>query len=69
MVPAANTTEYEMLSADLAVEPGLGRTNSSQALWQLAALGATIGIAIVGGVITGERTCQEMAHSLWPGEF
>lgn len=35
------------------LEEGLGRTAQEQALYQLAALGSTIAIAIVGGVLTG----------------
>jgi ammonium transporter Rh len=32
---------------------GLGRTASAQAGYQLAALGVTLGIAILGGILTG----------------
>ncbi|XP_034162772.2 solute carrier family 12 member 5b isoform X2 [Pangasianodon hypophthalmus] len=35
------------------LEGGLGRTAQEQALYQVAALGSTIAIAIVGGVLTG----------------
>lgn len=35
------------------LEAGLGRTAQEQALYQVAALGSTIAIAIVGGVLTG----------------
>ena len=37
----------------LDVEPGLGRDANTQALYQLAALGVTLGISLVGGAITG----------------
>lgn len=35
------------------LKPGLGRTAQEQALYQVAALGSTIAIAIVGGLLTG----------------
>ena len=35
------------------LEPGLGRTQSEQALYQLAVLGITLGLALVAGMATG----------------
>eukprot|EP00117_Sycon_ciliatum_P046246 scpid74283/ scgid33144/ Ammonium transporter Rh type B-B; Rhesus blood group family type B glycoprotein B len=51
-----NASDPELLrlqSLGFDVSPGDGRTRREQALFQLAALATTIGIAIVGGVFTG----------------
>ena len=53
MVPAANTTEYIQLASSYAVEPSLGRSPGTQAVWQLVALVVTIGMAVASGCITG----------------
>lgn len=56
-IPALNSTEYFELgfnnNTSAYFEGGAGRSALSQALFQLASLGLTLGIAIVGGVITG----------------
>jgi|ERR1712004_4435 len=52
MVPEEGTPELAALS-HLDVDPGLGRDPNTQALYQLAALGVTLGISLVGGAITG----------------
>lgn len=49
-VDAKATAEYPFL------QPGDGRTNFTQAGFQLAAIAATIAIAIVSGAITGKKT-------------
>ena len=54
MVPAANTTAYIHLASSYAVEPSLGRSPGTQALWQLVALVVTIGMAVASGCITGK---------------
>jgi len=49
-----NGTKLEELQAKLpSIEQGLGRTAHEQALMQLASLGVTLAIAVVGGLITG----------------
>lgn len=48
-VDAKATAEYPFL------QPGDGRTNLTQAGFQLAAIAATIAIAIVSGAITGKK--------------
>ena len=45
------------------VEAGDGRSQSAQALFQLAALGSTLGIAIVGGLLTGIRSRRVNGYS------
>lgn len=58
-VPADNTSEYAVLSHNFTqhgygkLDPGYGRTAGGQAAFQAIALGVTIIVAIVGGVITG----------------
>ena len=58
MAPAENTTEYMNLASTYAVEPGLGRSPGTQALWQLVALIVTIGMGVASGCITGKWTCM-----------
>jgi len=53
MVPTEGSDEFVALSAFLKVEPGEGRDATTQALYQLAAMGVTLGISLVGGAITG----------------
>ena len=56
MAPRENTTEYLQLVANpnfVGIEPGKGWSNSKQGSHQAAALGITLGMAIVGGLITG----------------
>ncbi|XP_074652649.1 ammonium transporter Rh type B-B-like [Tubulanus polymorphus] len=53
MAPVKNSTELAELQKTLSVDPGLGRTAAQQALFQLATLGMTLGMALVGGAITG----------------
>ena len=49
--PKVGTPEY--LSLTGSVPAGEGRTALEQSGYQLAALGVTLGVAIVGGLITG----------------
>ena len=42
--------------------PGLGRTGGEQALYQLATLGITILIAVVGGAFTGMKSQLLLFH-------
>ncbi|KXJ18333.1 ammonium transporter Rh type A [Exaiptasia diaphana] len=52
--PAFNTTEYyELKARGVNFSPGEGRTAKRQALFQLAALGCSMGISVFGGVLTG----------------
>ena len=55
MVPKNGTPEWEDFHKKYTLEAGDGRTPREQALWQLCALGVTIGMSIVGGIITGEN--------------
>ena len=50
---ASNPQLETLRSLGYEVSAGEGRTRAQQAAFQLAALGVTLGIAIVGGVITG----------------
>ncbi|KAG9339708.1 hypothetical protein JZ751_023354 [Albula glossodonta] len=43
--------ELQQVIPDL--QPGLGRSAREQALWQVAAMGVSVGVAVVGGVLTG----------------
>jgi hypothetical protein len=53
--PMANTTEYfEIKSHVNSIEPGLGRTGSQQAGYQIVALLVSLALALVGGLITGK---------------
>ena len=53
--PLNGSNDLVVLRQDLVkAEPGLNRTASEQAIYQLAALGITLLIAIVGGAITGQ---------------
>ena len=50
-----NTTEYfEIKSHVNSIEPGLGRTGSQQAGYQIVALLVSLALALVGGLITGK---------------
>ncbi|OXA60151.1 Ammonium transporter Rh type B-B [Folsomia candida] len=52
--PVQNSSEFSEIVNEFAdVEPGEGRTAASQAIYQLATLGVTLAIAIVGGSLTG----------------
>jgi ammonium transporter Rh len=53
--PSINSTDFSQfnLKDTIFYEGGDGRSASSQAWYQLAAIGVTLIIAIVGGVITG----------------
>lgn len=51
-----NSSEFKEIRSDLlSVEAGEGRTAQTQALFQLAALCTTLGIALVGGAVTGNH--------------
>lgn len=54
-IPQVNSTEYinKGLASTEYVNGGPGRTAGEQAGYQLAALGVTLGIALLGGAITG----------------
>lgn len=54
-IPSVNSTEFANLSLDATdfVNGGLGRTAVMQGGYQLAAIGVTLAMAIVGGIITG----------------
>lgn len=53
-VPERNTTLYEEITEAIGyVEPSFGRSAQQQALYQLVALGVTLLIAIVSGILTG----------------
>ena len=61
--PLANTTEFlEIRKYTNSVEPGLGRTASEQAGYQMVALCVTLAIAVVGGVVTGMQSCFKLAE-------
>ena len=55
-MPKEGTAEYDEFHKKYDLEPGEGRTPSEQALWQLIALAVTLGVAIVGGILTGKLT-------------
>lgn len=48
-----SSLEFQMIKQHMDVEPGLGRTGSQQAAFQIAALGITLLVAIVGGLLVG----------------
>lgn len=54
-IPMLNSTEYSNFSLDSTefAEGGLGRTAAVQGGYQMAALAVTLGMAIIGGIITG----------------
>ena len=57
-VPELNTTEFAQLKGQFSdMEPGLGRTATTQAAYQIYALLTTLAIAIVGGLFTGNNKC------------
>ena len=50
-----NTTEYfELEKIGVEFTPGDGRTAKMQAAYQIACLAVTVGIALIGGFITGK---------------
>ncbi|KAK3750085.1 hypothetical protein QZH41_017119, partial [Actinostola sp. cb2023] len=54
LAPEINSTEYFILqSKGYKFNPGIARTVKSQAAYQVAAIFITIGISLVGGLITG----------------
>lgn len=55
-VPELNTTEFAQLKGQFSdMEPGLGRSATTQAAYQIYALLTTLAIAIVGGLLTGNN--------------
>ena len=70
-VPTENSTQY----ADLQkitfernmepFEPGLNRDAMTQALYQLAGLGSSLGIAIVGGLLTGKMVLKYIHREIF----
>ncbi|KAK8767260.1 hypothetical protein V5799_005961 [Amblyomma americanum] len=58
--PTENSTDLsQVLFYTVEVVAGDGRTASAQALYQLAAVAATLAIAIAGGLFTGEWTLRQ----------
>lgn len=53
LAPANTTVKISLLNGDHEIHEGLGRTPGTQGLYQLAAIGCTLAIAIVGGSLTG----------------
>ncbi|PAA72331.1 hypothetical protein BOX15_Mlig021874g1 [Macrostomum lignano] len=53
MAPANTTVTVSLLNGDHEIKTGLGRTPGTQGLYQLAAIGCTLAVAIVGGTLTG----------------
>uniref|UniRef100_A0A6P8HG80 Ammonium transporter Rh type B-like n=1 Tax=Actinia tenebrosa TaxID=6105 RepID=A0A6P8HG80_ACTTE len=52
--PVANSTEfYKLQSLGVTFTPGEGRSAKRQGLFQLAGVGATVGIAVIGGLVNG----------------
>ena len=52
--PVVNSTEFFRLKGlGVNFSPGDGRSAKQQALFQLAAVGVTVGIAVIGGLVTG----------------
>lgn len=53
----ASSLEYLEISSHLPgeIEPGLGRSAMDQALYQIAGLGVSLALALVGGLITGKE--------------
>ena len=62
LVPQNGTAEWEEFNKIYTLEPGKGRTQRQQALWQLCTLGVTIGISLVGGMLTGEIFIFPFCH-------
>ena len=48
-----SSPEFKLIKDHMDVSPGLGRTASEQAAFQIAALALTLIIAIVGGLLVG----------------
>ena len=58
--PEANTTAYnELVQMGVQFTPGEGRTAKAQAGYQIAALGVTLCISLLGGLITGTGNCMD----------
>lgn len=54
--PVANSTAfYDLKRTGVKFSPGDGRTAGEQAAFQFAALVVTVGIALFGGLITGNN--------------
>ena len=52
--PARNTTEFhDLIKIEVHFTPGDGRTAREQAAYQFAALAISVGIALLGGLLTG----------------
>ena len=51
-----SSPEYLEISSHLndEIEPGLGRSAADQALYQMAGLGVSLALALVGGLVTGK---------------
>ncbi|XP_046657631.1 ammonium transporter Rh type A-like [Daphnia pulicaria] len=53
-VPELNSTDFDQLKSQFPdMEPGLGRSATTQAAYQIYALLTTLALAIVGGLLTG----------------
>lgn len=68
--PLENSTQFfelQKITAQKKMDPflpGLNRDAATQALYQLAGLGTSLGIAIFGGLLTG-RWCLVKMFSQW----
>lgn len=52
--PLYNTTEFHRLKEEWAdLEPGLDRSGLNQSVYQIIALVTSMGVAIIGGLLTG----------------
>jgi hypothetical protein len=55
-IPSINSTDYineNLIVSDKYKDGGLGRTAGEQAGYQIAALFMTLGMAVIGGIVTG----------------
>lgn len=52
--PGTNTTEHmKLVNLGITFDAGHGRTAKAQAGYQIAGLAVALGIAILGGIVTG----------------
>ena len=56
--PKENTTEHlELMNLGVTFDAGDGRTAKAQAGYQIAGLAVGLGIAVIGGIVTGNESC------------
>ena len=56
--PKINTTEYyDLVKMGVPFDAGDGRSAKAQAGYQIAGLAVALGIAIIGGIVTGNENC------------